>query len=214
MSSDARPSSGCHWKTPRPQPMPWRRSASSWSNGGKTNSGILTMAKSKCIHTWFQSPFVNSQSARSCASHRDQILHRPSGVCNACFHCRSATNGLMYFHKIVIRIMQRNRRFEILQFLAECVREPRQASATTEAASSHGVKRRESHRNTTSNRENRWRTEKTTEKSSCKSVEQDENHKSRKRPTPVVGRKPYGKSQSNPWLISYDEFHEKSVVHP
>jgi hypothetical protein len=51
---------------------------------------------------------------------------------------------------------------------------------TTEEVSSHGVekrvKRRESHRNTPGARENRWRTGKTTEKSSCTSVEQDENH--------------------------------------
>ena len=52
--------------------------------------------------------------------------------------------------------------------------------ATTEAVSSREVKkrveRRKSHRNTPCAEENRWQTGKKTQKNSCNSVEQAENH--------------------------------------
>jgi hypothetical protein len=72
-------------------------------------------------------------------------------------------------------------------------------AATTEVVSSHPAETRhwnsKRRRNTFCAWKNRWRTE----KKNCKSMKRDENDQSyKKESTPVVGKRPNGKSQLKP----------------
>jgi hypothetical protein len=78
--------------------------------------------------------------------------------------------------------------------------DPDKTTATTEVVSSQPEKTRHwsqnCRRKTSTPENNRWRTEKMTEKMSCKTMKQDENEQNHKNEsTPVVDNKPNGKSR-------------------
>ena len=58
-----------------------------------------------------------------------QFRDRPLALFNPGFHRRGATNRQVHFAEIVIRKVERDRRLEVLELLAESVGQPRQPAA-------------------------------------------------------------------------------------
>ena len=49
-------------------------------------------------------------------------------IANSCFHCWRNAQRLMNPAEVVVHVMERNGVLQILQFLAECVGEPRESA--------------------------------------------------------------------------------------
>ena len=92
---------------------PARNNASSnrlGGGGGKVT--FITRGESKSIRNSFFILF---------ATVFHQVFNRPMTAFDSCGHCRSHPQRTMRFAEIVIREIERDRRFKIFQFLAECV---------------------------------------------------------------------------------------------